>query len=90
MTLVATRGVLGGATQYTVEIPDLTAAIGFTNYWNTRRGQVVKWVVTGGQGSTSDLLTDAFCTLTGNYCPVSPVAGATYLSASATGTITIP
>lgn len=36
-----------------------------------------------------DSLVDAFCTATG-FCPVKAVDGTTYLSAQATGTITVP
>jgi hypothetical protein len=89
MTIVASRGFLGAGTQYDVAIPDLSGLPGFTAFWNVRRGATVKWTVTGGEGSTGDLLVDASCLLTG-YCPVKAVDGATYLSAQATGQITIP
>ena len=89
MTIVATRGFLGGTTQYDVPIPDLAGTTGFTAFWNLRRGAAVRWTVTGGQGATGDLLTDLFCTNVG-YCPVKAVDGATYLSAQATGTVTVP
>ncbi len=89
MTIVASRGFLGGTTQYDVPVPDLAGIPGFTAFWNLRRSSPVKWVVTGGQGSTGDLLVDLFCTATG-FCPVKAVDGTTYLSAQSTGTLTIP
>lgn len=88
LTIVATRGFLGGQTQYDVSVPDLSAATGFTAFWNMRRGALVRWIVTGGEGSVGDQ-NDVPCTLTG-YCPVKAVDGATYRSAQATGTVTIP
>ena len=90
MTLVATRGFLGGQTQYAVRVPDLAGTTAFTSAWYFRRQAPVKWIVTGGQGSTGDLLSDGLCAISGLYCPVKAVDGATYLSAQATGTMTIP
>ncbi|MBC7896486.1 MAG: hypothetical protein H7066_13810 [Cytophagaceae bacterium] len=89
LTVVATRGFLGGQTQYDFRVPELGGVTGFTNFWYPRRLSVVRWTVTGGEGSTGDPIADGFCVLTG-YCPVKPVAGATYLSAQSTGTVTIP
>jgi hypothetical protein len=89
LTLMATRGYLGAGTQYDIAIPDLSAATGFTKFWNVRRGRTVRWTVTGGEGGTGDLLTDSFCSVQG-YCPVRAVDGATYKSAQATGTVVIP
>lgn len=89
LSIVATRGFLGGQTQYDFRIPELGGVTGFTNFWYPRRLSTVRWTVTGGEGSSGELLTDSFCTLQG-FCPVKPVAGATYLSAQATGTVTIP
>jgi hypothetical protein len=88
MTIVASSGFFGGP-QYDVAIPDLSGVPGFTAFWNLRLGTPVKWTVTGGQGSTGDLLVDSFCVGTG-YCPVKAVNGATYLSAQATGVYTVP
>lgn len=89
MMIVASRAFLGGATQYDFAIPDLAGTTGFTAFWNLRRGSPVKWTVTGGQGCTGDLLVDALCILNG-YTPVKAIDGATYFSAQATGTVTIP
>jgi hypothetical protein len=89
MTIVASRGFLGGTDQYDVPVPDLTGVGGFTAFWNLRSGATVKWTVTGGQGGTGDLLVDNFCAATG-FCPVKPVDGATYRSAQATGTVALP
>lgn len=88
LSIVATRGFLGGQTQYDFRIPELGGVTGFTNFWYPRRGSAVRWTVTGGEGSIGDQ-SDLFCTFNG-YCPVKPVNGATYLSAQATGTVTIP
>lgn len=88
-TIVATRGFLGGQTQYDVPWPNLTGLSGFTQFWMPRRGATARWTVTGGEGSTGDLLVDASCIIQG-YCPVRPVNGATYKSAQATGTVVIP
>lgn len=87
--LMASRGYLGAGTQYDISIPDLSAATGFTAFWNVRRGRTVSWIVTGGEGGAGDPINDTFCTLQG-YCPVRVVDGATYKSAQATGTTVIP
>jgi len=88
MTIVATRGWLGAGTAYDVPVPDLAGVTGFTAFWNFRRGAGVKWTVTGGEGDPGSTF-EVFCMLLG-ICPVKPVDGATYLSAQATGTFTIP
>ncbi|MCC6317293.1 MAG: hypothetical protein IT361_06320 [Gemmatimonadaceae bacterium] len=89
LIVVATRGFLGGSTQYDVSVPQLPGTTGFMNFWYPRRGNTVRWTVTGGEGSTGEALSDSFCVIQG-YCPVKPVAGVTYLSAQATGTVGIP
>ncbi len=89
MTIVASSAWLAGSSQYDVPVPDLAGTTGFMAFWNFRSGAPVKWIVTGGQGSPGDALTDVFCTFSG-YCPVLSVDGATYLSAQATGAVTIP
>ena len=89
LSLVATRGYLGAGTQYDIAIPDLSAATGFTAFWNVRRGRTVRWTVTGGEGSMGDPINDSFCTVQG-YCPVRAVDGATYKSAQSTGSVVIP
>ncbi len=88
-SIVATRGFLGGQTQYDVPWPNLVGLSGFTQYWMPRRGATAQWTVTGGEGSNGDRLLDSFCALQG-ICPVRPVNGATYKSAQATGTVGIP
>lgn len=90
MVVMATRGFLGGSTQYNVSTPDLTGLSGYTQFWNFRRGGTVAWTVTGGEGGTGDPLTDLFCTLNG-WCPtIRAVDGAQYKSAQAKGTVGVP
>ncbi|MEO7964086.1 MAG: hypothetical protein ABIT38_09280, partial [Gemmatimonadaceae bacterium] len=88
MTLVATRGWLGGSNAYDVAVPDLAAATGFTAFWNFRRGASVKWTFTGGEGDAGGPY-EVFCIQVG-ICPVKVVDGARYKSAQATGTVTVP
>ncbi|MEO6444062.1 MAG: hypothetical protein ABIZ91_18990 [Gemmatimonadaceae bacterium] len=88
MTIVATRGWLGAGSTYDVAVPDLSAATGFTAFWNFRRGSPVKWTVTGGEGDPGGP-NEIFCTFTGS-CSVKAVDGAVYRSAQATGVVTIP
>lgn len=88
-SIVATRGFLGGQTQYDVRWPNLTGLSGFTQFWMPRRGATAQWTVTGGEGGIGDRSSDSFCVLQG-LCPVRPVDGATYKSAQATGTVVIP
>ncbi len=90
MVVMATRGFMGGSTQYTVSTPDLTGLSGYTQFWNFRRGGTVQWTVTGGEGATGDPLTDLFCTING-WCPtIRAVDGAQYKSAQAKGTVGVP
>lgn len=86
--IVASRGALGAGSAYDVAVPDLTAAVGFTAFWNLRRGAGVRWTFTGGEGDPGST-EEVFCMQVG-YCDVKAVAGAVYKSAQATGTITIP
>lgn len=86
--ITATRGWLGAGSSYDVAFPDLSAAAGFTAFWNLRRGAGVKWTVTGGEGDPGST-DETFCMLTG-YCAVKAIDGAVYKSAQATGTVTIP
>jgi hypothetical protein len=86
--ITASRGYLGGTGTYDVSIPDLTAATGFTAFWNVRRGAPVRWTVTGGEGDAGSV-DETFCMLIG-ICPVKPVSGAVYKSAQATGAVTPP
>lgn len=88
MMITATRGWLGAGNAYDVAVPDLSAATGFTAFWNLRRGAAVRWTVTGGEGDPGSA-DETFCILTG-YCAVKAVDGAVYKSAQATGTVTIP
>ena len=88
MTIVATRGWLGSGAAYDVSVPDLSAATGFTNFWNIRRGAAVRWTFTGGEGDPGGP-NEVYCIQLA-ICPVRAVNGVTYLSAQATGTITIP
>ncbi|MEO7965885.1 MAG: hypothetical protein ABIT38_18395 [Gemmatimonadaceae bacterium] len=88
MTLVATRGWLGGSNAYDVAVPDLAAATGFTAFWNFRRGASVKWTFTGGEGDAGGPY-EVFCIQVG-ICPVKAVDGARFKSAQATGTVTVP
>jgi len=88
LTLVATRGWLGAGSGYDVDVPDLASATGFTSFWHLRRGSPVRWTVTGGEGDSGGP-NETFCLLLG-ICPVAAVDGATYRSAQATGTVTVP
>ncbi len=88
MTITASRGSLGGTSAYDVSIPDPSAAIGWTNAYNIRRGAVVAWTVTGGPGDPGGPFA-SFCLLSG-ICPVKPLDGTTYYSAQAIGTVTVP
>ena len=73
---MASRGFLGGATQYDFAVPDLAGTTGFTAFWNLRRGSPVKWTVTGGEGDPGSAF-ETYCMLSG-ICPVIPVDGAVY------------
>lgn len=86
--IVASRGYLGGSGSYDLSIPDLSAATGFTMFWNARRGVPVHWTVTGGEGDPGST-DEVFCMQLG-ICPVKPLRGAVYKSAQATGTVTVP
>ncbi len=88
MTIVATRAWLGGGNAYDIGVPDLSAATGFTAFWNFRRTAPVKWTVTGGEGDVGGPY-ETYCMLSG-ICPVKAVDGSVYKSAQATGTVTIP
>lgn len=88
MTIIATRGWLGGSNAYDVAVPDLTGTTGFTAFWNFRRGASVKWTFTGGEGDVGGP-NETFCMLVG-ICPVKAVNGAIYKSAQATGTVLVP
>ncbi|BAH38079.1 MAG TPA: hypothetical protein DGD08_06525 [Gemmatimonas aurantiaca] len=86
--ITASRGYLGGSGTYEVSIPDLSAATGFTFFWNVRRGTPVRWTVTGGEGDAGSV-DETFCMLIG-ICPVKPVSGMVYKSAQATGSVVVP
>ncbi len=86
--ITASRGYLGGAGTYDIGIPDLSAATGFTAFWNARRGASLRWTVTGGEGDPGSS-EEMYCMLLG-ICPVRPLNGAVYKSAQATGTLTVP
>lgn len=86
--IVASRGYLGGSGSYDIGIPDLSAATGFTAFWNARRGASLQWTVTGGEGDPGSS-EEVFCMQVG-ICPVKAVRGAVYKSAQATGTVTVP
>lgn len=88
MTIVATRGWLGAGSAYDVSIPDLSAATGFTHFWNIRRGGTVSWTATGGEGDTGGPF-ETFCILSG-VCPVKAVDGAVYKSAQRTVVVAVP
>ncbi|HEX4934983.1 MAG TPA: hypothetical protein VFV33_17475, partial [Gemmatimonadaceae bacterium] len=88
LMIIASRGSLGGTSAYDVAVPDLSAATGFTAFWNLRRGAGVRWTFTGGEGDPGST-EEVFCMQVG-YCDVKAVPGAVYKSAQATGTITIP
>ena len=88
MTIVATRGGLGGANAYDIAVPDLSVATGFTNFWNFHRGVGVAYTVTGGEGDAGGP-NETFCIFVG-YCPAKAVDGAVYKSAQASGTVTVP
>lgn len=86
--IIASRGYLGGSGSYDISIPDLSAATGFTAFWNARRGVTSQWTVTGGEGDPGSS-EEVFCMQVG-ICPVKAVRGAVYKSAQATGTVTVP
>lgn len=88
LMIIATRGALGSGSGYDVAIPDLSAATGFTAFWNLRRGASVRWTMTGGEGDPGST-EEVFCIQVG-ICDVKPVAGAVYKSAQATGTVIVP
>lgn len=88
MTVVATRGFLGAGGAYDIAVPDLTAASGFTFFWNFHRSTGVAWTVTGGEGDPGGP-NEASCMLSG-VCTVKAIDGATYKSAQAIGTVTVP
>lgn len=88
MMITATRGALGTGSGYDIAVPDLSAATGFTAFWNLRRGAAVRYTVTGGEGDPGST-SETFCIQSGR-CDVKPVAGAVYKSAQATGTVVVP
>ena len=88
MTVVATRGFLGAGGAYDIAVPDLSAASGFTFFWNFHRSTGVAWTVTGGEGDPGGP-NEASCMLSG-VCTVKAIDGATYKSAQAIGTVTVP
>jgi len=88
MMIMASRGALGSGNGYDVAVPDLSAATGFTAFWNLRRGAGVRWTVTGGEGDPGS--TEEVLCLQMGVCNVKPVAGAVYKSAQATGTVVVP
>ncbi len=88
LMLTATRGALGAGSGYDIAVPDLSAATGFTAFWNLRRGATVRYTVTGGEGDPGST-SETFCIQSGR-CDVKAVAGAVYKSAQATGTVVVP
>jgi hypothetical protein len=88
MMITATRGALGSGSGYDLAVPDLSAATGFTAFWNLRRGASVRYTVTGGEGDPGSSF-ETFCIQSGS-CDVKPAAGAVYKSAQATGTVVVP
>ncbi|AHG88101.1 hypothetical protein J421_0564 [Gemmatirosa kalamazoonensis] len=93
-TVHATSGFLGGATSYDLQIPDLSAAVGWDTQFALRTGAAVDWWVSGG-GPSLDLF-DAryiFATTRARWTGArtgitAPADGAVYLMARATGTAT--
>jgi hypothetical protein len=47
-SLFTTRGFLGGTSTYDVQMPDLTALVGWDGTWNIRAGDLTNWWVSGG------------------------------------------
>jgi hypothetical protein len=88
MMITATRGALGAGSGYDIAVPDLSAASGFTAFWNLRRGAAVRYTVTGGDGDPGST-SETFCIQSG-ICDVKAVAGAVYKAAQATGTVVVP
>ncbi len=88
MTIYATRGYLGAGSSYDFAVPDLSAASGFTFFWNFHRNTNVAYTVTGGDGDPGGPM-ESTCMLTG-VCFVKAVDGAVYKSAQAVGTVGVP
>lgn len=94
-TVYATRGFLGAGNAYDIQIPDLSAAIGWDTQFALRVGAATNWFLSGG-GPVLDLSDDRFLfnstrsRWTGAQTGVTaPADGAVYLMGRAIGN-TIP
>lgn len=88
MTIYATRGYLGAGNAYDIAVPDLSAATGFTFFWNFHRNTTVAYTFTGGDGDPGGTM-ESNCILAG-ICFVKAVDGAIYKSAQSIGTVGVP
>jgi hypothetical protein len=92
-TVHSTKGFLGGSTTYDVQMPDLSAAVGWDSQFAIVSGVPTNWWVSGG-GPVLDLYDARYIfnstrsRWTGAQTGiVAPADGATYLMARAIGTI---
>jgi hypothetical protein len=90
----ATRAGLGAGTTYDIQMPDLTAAVGWDSNFSMRAGTATAWWVSGG-GPTLDMfdVRYGFATTQGRWAGAltgitAPAEGAIYLFGRASGTTT--
>jgi hypothetical protein len=93
-TFNTTRAALGAGATYDVQMPDLTAAIGWDSNFAMRAGTATTWWVSGG-GPALDMfdVRYIFAATRGRWTGAltgitAPAEGATYLMGRASGTIT--
>jgi hypothetical protein len=93
-TFHTTRAALGSGTTYDVQMPDLTATIGWDSNFSMRAGTATTWWVSGG-GPALDMfdVRYIFSATRGRWTGAltgitAPAEGATYLIGRASGTIT--
>ncbi|HVT40562.1 MAG TPA: hypothetical protein VHE78_16080 [Gemmatimonadaceae bacterium] len=93
-TLLTTRGFLGAGSAYDVQMPDLTAQLGWDSAWTMRAGDPTNWWVSGG-GPALDFFggrlffSSTRVRWTGAATGIAaPTDGSTYLIGRARGTIT--
>jgi hypothetical protein len=93
-TVHTTRAALGAGTTYDIQMPDLTAAIGWDSNFAMRAATPATWWVSGG-GPTLDMfdVRYIFATTQGRWTGAltgitGPAEGATYLMGRTSGSIT--
>jgi hypothetical protein len=93
-TVHATRGFLGTTATYDIEVPDLSAAVGWDTQFGLRTGVATNWWVSGGGPvldyyDTRYIFNTTRSRWTGAQTGiVAPADGTTYLLARAIGTAT--